>query len=126
MKRLSWGSLCCQSWAESSEKSQAASSESRESINFFLSSLVSLLRADAVMAVRFLIMAISMLSFSESLPLDSPLLDRDQDRDLEGNLFWYSLSRDSLGDLDLDGLVLLLCSVRSDLLVEFFLVEDLL
>jgi hypothetical protein len=71
------------------------------------------------MAVRFLIITISMLSFSESLPLDSPLPDLNQDRNLELDLFW-----NLLGDLDLelDGLVFLL---RSDSLVEFFLVEDL-
>jgi hypothetical protein len=77
------------------------------------------LRADAVMAVRFLIITISMMSFLESLPLDSPLLDWD--RDLEIYLF-----RNLLGDVDLDGLVLWL---RFDSLysgVEFFLVKGLL
>jgi hypothetical protein len=80
------------------------------------------------MAVRFLIITLSMFSFSGSLPLNSLIPDRDCDRDLdlERDLSWDSLSRGSLGDLDLEGLVLLLCSVRSDSLVEFLLVEDLL
>jgi hypothetical protein len=126
MKRLSWGSLCCQSWAKSSEKGRVASCESQESIGFCLSSLASLLRADAVMAVRSLIITISMLSFLGSLPLDYLLPDRDRDLDLDRDLFQDSLSRDALGGLDLDRLVLSLCSVQSDSLVEFFLVQDLL
>jgi hypothetical protein len=57
MKVLSFGSLCYQSCAKSSEKSQATSGRSLESIDFLLSSLLSLLRAGEVIAVRFCIMS---------------------------------------------------------------------
>jgi hypothetical protein len=76
----------------------AASGESRERIDFLRTSRASLLRAEAIMAVRFFIMTISMLSSSGSLLLDPALLlEHERDRDLE-----FALCQDSLGNLDLD------------------------
>jgi hypothetical protein len=95
MKALSFGSLCCQSCAESSEKSQTASGGSLESADFLLPSRLSHLRPPKVIAVRFCIMTISISSSSDPFLLGLPLWERDRDLDLD--LDW-----DALGDLERD------------------------
>jgi hypothetical protein len=109
------GLLSLQSFAESRSKSFAASGASRDSMDFFLSSLASLLRWEAVIAVRFFIMTeLSFSSFPGSrLPLgldlclalclasDLGLLEADLDLDLVLLVGDLDLDLDS-GDLDLD------------------------
>ncbi len=112
------GSESPHSFADSKSKSFAASGARRDSIDLFLSSLASLFRWDAVMAVRFLIITVFKCSSSLSLSLPlRPLLVWGLALSLDLYLGLGLLELVADLDLDLD-LELDRVSDREDLVLE--------